>query len=128
MEDIRSSASAMYDGGWRSTDRDDIMSSYDLTEEEADQICEVLKEYEEEWKLENKDIRVLMADHCTEAEAKKHLDKGTLVLDNVADYIQSQIDSGCYDGETDDDIRNGKVKDVSMVELDGHEYVVVYCL
>lgn len=46
MTDFTSSASALYDGGWRSADKLDLMSEYDLTEEEAAEICEVLATYE----------------------------------------------------------------------------------
>lgn len=41
-------AGSLYAGGWRSEDRDEIILCYDLTEEEADLICERLKMYEEE--------------------------------------------------------------------------------
>ena len=41
-------ASALYDGGWRAEDRDWLIDDYELTEEEADTICEYLKRYEEE--------------------------------------------------------------------------------
>jgi hypothetical protein len=47
MNDIYSSAAALYDGGWRADDRDELIAEYDLTEEEADTICEMLREYEE---------------------------------------------------------------------------------
>lgn len=40
-------AASLYDGGWRSTDKGELMSEYGLTDEEADEICELLKEYEE---------------------------------------------------------------------------------
>ena len=41
-------AAALYDGGWRAEDRDDLKAEYDLTDEEADKICEYLKSYDEE--------------------------------------------------------------------------------
>lgn len=41
-------AAALYDGGWRAEDRDWLIDEYDLTEEEADTICEYLNRYEEE--------------------------------------------------------------------------------
>ena len=40
-------AASLYDGGWRSTDKEELMTEYELTEEEAEKICEFLKEYEE---------------------------------------------------------------------------------
>ena len=41
-------AAALYDGGWRAEDRDDLKAEYDLTDEKADKICEYLKSYDEE--------------------------------------------------------------------------------
>ena len=46
MMDYRTSAAYLYDGGWRVKDKDELMSEYRLTEEEADEICKVLAEYE----------------------------------------------------------------------------------
>ena len=48
MKDFEMNAAALYDGGWRSTDRDQMMSEYNLTREEADRICEVLAELEQD--------------------------------------------------------------------------------
>lgn len=48
MENFELCAAALYDGGWRSTDRDQMMSEYNLTQEEADGICEVLAELEQD--------------------------------------------------------------------------------
>ena len=47
FKDYESSAAALYDGGWRSEDKDQLMSEYDMTEEEADEVCEYLKRFEE---------------------------------------------------------------------------------
>lgn len=46
MTDYVSSAAALYDGGWRSTDKEELIEEYDLTEEEATKLCELLEEYE----------------------------------------------------------------------------------
>ena len=48
IEDVRSSAAALYDGGWRSDDRDELIEEYELTEEEADSLVKELKKIEEE--------------------------------------------------------------------------------
>ena len=45
MKDIESSAATLYDGGWRTDEREALIGEYDLTEEEADVICEKLAEY-----------------------------------------------------------------------------------
>lgn len=47
MTDYRQSAAALYDGGWRAEDRDELINEYNLTEEEADKLCEILAEFEE---------------------------------------------------------------------------------
>lgn len=41
------SAASLYDGGWRAEDRDQLIDEYNLTEEEADDICKGLAEIEE---------------------------------------------------------------------------------
>jgi hypothetical protein len=46
MTDFETSAAALYDGGWRSTDKEELIEEYDLTEEEATKLCELLEEYE----------------------------------------------------------------------------------
>ena len=38
-------AAALYDGGWRSEDKEELMSEYGLSE--ADELCEALKAYEQ---------------------------------------------------------------------------------
>lgn len=41
------SAAALYDGGWRAEDRDELVAEYDLSEEDADAICEDLRRMDE---------------------------------------------------------------------------------
>lgn len=40
------SAAALYNGGWRYSDYEDLMREYNLTAEEATYICAKLAEYE----------------------------------------------------------------------------------
>lgn len=47
LKDVESCAAALYDGGWRAEDRDQMISEYELTEDEADAICERLAEFAE---------------------------------------------------------------------------------
>ena len=47
ISDITTSAAALYDGGWRAEDRDQLITEYDLTPEDAEAICELLKGIEE---------------------------------------------------------------------------------
>lgn len=46
MKDINTTAASLYDGGWRAEDRCQLVNEYNLTTEEADEICEALKEME----------------------------------------------------------------------------------
>lgn len=41
---IDSCAASLYDGGWRADDRDELISVYRLSPEDADGICERLAE------------------------------------------------------------------------------------
>ena len=47
ISDIAASAAALYDGGWRAEGRDQLITEYDLTADDADAICEALKDIEE---------------------------------------------------------------------------------
>jgi len=42
IKDILSSAAALYDGGWRSEDREELIQEYNLTEEEVNILCDAL--------------------------------------------------------------------------------------
>lgn len=44
-------ADNLYAGGWRAEDREALIAEHDLSEEEADLICNRLKMYEEEEKV-----------------------------------------------------------------------------
>lgn len=47
LKDVSSSAAALYDGGWRSADADQLRTEYDLTEEETQELCTALADLEE---------------------------------------------------------------------------------
>jgi hypothetical protein len=55
ISDITTSAAALYDGGWRAEDRDQLITEYDLTPEDAEAICELLKDMEEEANASSED-------------------------------------------------------------------------
>ena len=42
--EIEQAASSLYDGGWRSEDREQLIQEYDLSEREANEICKLLDE------------------------------------------------------------------------------------
>lgn len=52
IKDISTSACALYDGGWRAEDRDQLIAEYQLTSEEADTLCEKLAEIADEKEAE----------------------------------------------------------------------------
>jgi hypothetical protein len=47
LKDVSSSAAALYDGGWKSADADQLRAEYDLTEDEAQELCSALADLEE---------------------------------------------------------------------------------
>lgn len=46
MAEITFEAAALYEGGWRAEDKEELMSEYELTEEEAAQLCKALADCE----------------------------------------------------------------------------------
>lgn len=48
MRDYATMVASLYDGGWRTEDREQLVSEYNLTAEDADNICKALEEMEEE--------------------------------------------------------------------------------
>ena len=48
MKDYSSIASNLYDGGWRVCDKVVMIDQYNLTEEEANEICRYFKLYGDE--------------------------------------------------------------------------------
>lgn len=47
--DFYSSAAALYDGGWRAKDKEQLIEEYVLTEDEAERICYFLYEFDEKF-------------------------------------------------------------------------------
>lgn len=46
MKDYESMAAALYDGGWRADDKDQLKIEYDLTDDDVKQIVDLLAEYD----------------------------------------------------------------------------------
>ena len=46
--EIETAAAALFDGGWRAKDREDLITEYNLTAERAAAICEQLERWEGE--------------------------------------------------------------------------------
>lgn len=67
-------------------------------------------------------IELLMKDRCTHKEAEKFLKNGTQIWNSFEEWAENLKECGCYSGQTLEDVRSGKVADVSFV--DG--YIVEY--
>lgn len=48
MNDYESAAAALFDGGWTSEDKEQLIEEYALTKEEAETICKELSRFESE--------------------------------------------------------------------------------
>jgi hypothetical protein len=46
VRDYESMAAALYDGGWRAEDRDQLKVEYDLDEDDVERIVDLLAEYD----------------------------------------------------------------------------------
>ena len=46
LKDVQSSAAALYDGGWRAADLEQLISEYELNADEAEAICSELQRFE----------------------------------------------------------------------------------
>lgn len=87
----------------------------------------------------DEEIRILMKDGCTEAEAREHLDRGTTVYDDLQENLDAYCEEFAYlDNEADevkytDSIREmvkTKVpaKDWGIVQDSGKTYYIEYVL
>lgn len=47
MKDVNTIAANLLDGGWTPEDKADMMAEYELTEEEADEIIEEMKKFQD---------------------------------------------------------------------------------
>lgn len=63
-----------------------------------------------------KEIKILMQDRATEAEAEKLLKNGTIIFESYEEYEQMQRDNGLEASEDD----------VTKVKLEGRTYYVMY--
>lgn len=50
MKDYSDMAAALYDGGWRAEDIEELAKEHDLTEDEAAGVCKLLEYYEQKSK------------------------------------------------------------------------------
>lgn len=65
------SAASLYNGGWRAEDRDQLIEEYNLTEEEADEICKELADLKDRKEMDLAgELDEMIALGWTEEEAK----------------------------------------------------------
>lgn len=85
----------------------------------------------------DKEIEILKLDNCTEVEAIKHLNNGTVVYSSIEEYIDSLIESTgeamAEEYGTPEEITNILLSEHShfgntLVRYEGNDYVIVYSL
>ena len=79
------------------------------------------------------EIKILMMDGCTESEAKKHLERGTMVYSDMAENFDKYAEEWKLDEEEREAIRNmidnkEPAQDWGVVEIDGKTYFIQYVL
>ena len=79
------------------------------------------------------EIKILMMDGCTESEAKKHLERGTMVYRDMQENFDKYAEEWQIDEEEREAIRNmidnkEPAQDWGVVEIDGKVYFIQYVL
>ena len=79
------------------------------------------------------EIKILMMDGCTESEAKKHLERGTMVYSDMAENFDKYSEEWKLDEEECQAIKNmidtkEPAQDWGVVEIDGKPYFIQYVL
>ena len=79
------------------------------------------------------EIKILMMDGCTESEAKKHLERGTMVYSDLPENFERYTEEWQLDEEEREAIRHPThtkepAHDCGFVEIDGKTYFIQYVL
>ena len=79
------------------------------------------------------EIKILMMDGCTESEAKKHLERGTMVYSDLPENFERYAEEWKLDEGEREAIRNmidnkEPAQDWGVVEIDGKPYFIQYVL
>lgn len=79
------------------------------------------------------DLDILIADGCTEAEAKKYLERGTMVYSDMEEKFDKYAEEWQLDEEEREAIRNmidtkEPAQDWGVVDIDGKTYFIQYVL
>lgn len=57
--ELTSEAAALYDGGWRDGDQEELVEEYGMSADHAADLCEIFKEYDRRAKEENENESIL---------------------------------------------------------------------
>ncbi len=72
-------------------------------------------------------MKILIEDRNTESEAKKRIKNDTAIIyTDFEDYIDGLKACDCYSGETAEDAKAGKLRDISYQNYEGIAYFIVY--
>lgn len=71
-----------------------------------------------------KEIAIMMSWGMTKNDAKQNLKNGSLIYDDIEDWIKSLKDCDCYEGETAEGARAGDYADIFVTEYEGKEYLL----
>ena len=83
------SAASLYDGGWRAEDRDQLISEYGLTADEADDICKEIAELKDRKEMDLAgELDEMIALGWTEEEAK---DDPEAFLDRIGEEYKEGL-------------------------------------
>ena len=83
------SAASLYDGGWRAEDREQLIDEYNLTAEEADEICKELAELKDRKEMDLAgELDEMIALGWTEEEAK---DDPEAFLDRIGEEYKEGL-------------------------------------
>ena len=83
------SAASLYDGGWRAEDRDQLISEYGLTADEADEICKELADLKDRKEMDLAgELDEMIALGWTEEEAK---DDPEAFLDRIGEEYKEGL-------------------------------------
>lgn len=79
------------------------------------------------------EIKILMMDGCTEADAKKHLKRGTVVYDDLPENFESYAEEWQLEEEERETIKKmiddkEPAQDWGIVEHEGKTFFIAYCL
>ena len=78
-------------------------------------------------------LEILMADNCTRSEAEKHLERGTVVFDDLEEHFSDYMAEWGMDEEEQEKIqemiRSKKpLPDWGVVQDEGKTFYIMYCL